>query len=139
MKNNIIEIIYLVVIILLSCSGKPESTKAAVQLSGSVVADSGSMITFIELGSVNCIPCKMMQPVMAAIENKYGEQIEIIFYDVWQDDQRQYAVQYGIRLIPTQVFLNRDGKEVLRHEGFFPEQEIYKFLQSRGLIPHTKK
>ncbi|MFA6542260.1 MAG: hypothetical protein WCT99_11740 [Bacteroidota bacterium] len=25
-------------------------------------------ITFIELGSVNCIPCKKMQPVMKAIE-----------------------------------------------------------------------
>ena len=25
-------------------------------------------VTFIELGSVNCIPCKQMQPVMKAIE-----------------------------------------------------------------------
>jgi thioredoxin 1 len=139
MKKNIIEIIYLVVIILLSCSSKPESTKSVVQISGSVVADSSPMITFIELGSVNCIPCKMMQPVMTAIEKKYSEQIKIIFYDVWKDDQQQYAVQYGIRLIPTQVFLDSAGKEIMRHEGFFPELEIEKFLQSRGLIPRTKK
>jgi thiol-disulfide isomerase/thioredoxin len=29
-------------------------------------------VTFIELGSVNCIPCKQMQPVMKSIEEKYG-------------------------------------------------------------------
>ncbi len=138
MKQDMVVLIYLMAFILLSCSSKPENTKDAAQTSGSVVADSSSLITFIELGSVNCIPCKMMQPVMAAIEKKYGEQIKIIFYDVWKDEQRQYAVQYGIRLIPTQVFLDSDGKEIMRHEGFFPEQEIDKFLKSQGLIPRTK-
>lgn len=88
-------------------------------------------ITFIELGSVTCIPCKQMQPVMKSIENKYGEQIKIIFYDVWKDNKP--AKQYSIRLIPTQVFLDENGKEILRHEGFFPEEEIDKFLQSQGL------
>ena len=32
-------------------------------------------ITFVELGSTTCIPCKQMQPVMAAIEKKYGAQV----------------------------------------------------------------
>ena len=31
----------------------------------------GPKVTFVELGSVNCIPCKQMQPVMKAIEEKY--------------------------------------------------------------------
>jgi thioredoxin 1 len=92
-------------------------------------------ITFVELGSVNCIPCKKMQPVMKSIEEKYGEQINIIFYDVWKPEQKQYAYQYRIRLIPTQVFLDEKGKEIMRHEGFFPESEIDKFLISQGLIP----
>jgi thiol-disulfide isomerase/thioredoxin len=38
-------------------------------------------VTFVELGSVNCIPCKQMQPVMKAIEKKYGEQVKVIFYN----------------------------------------------------------
>ena len=41
------------------------------------------IVTFIELGSVNCIPCKMMQPVMKNVEKKYGSQVKVIFYDVW--------------------------------------------------------
>ena len=90
-------------------------------------------VTFVELGSVNCIPCKQMQPVMKAIEKKYGSQIKVIFYDVWKEDQKKYAGQYNIQLIPTQVFLDENGKEIARHQGFYAEEEIDKFLQSKGL------
>ncbi|HEX3074106.1 MAG TPA: thioredoxin family protein [Ignavibacteriales bacterium] len=90
-------------------------------------------ITFVELGSVNCIPCKKMQPVMKAVEKKYGPQIKVIFYDVWQKDQSKYADEYKIRLIPTQVFLDENGKEIGRHEGFYAEEDMDKFLQSKGL------
>lgn len=93
-------------------------------------------VTFVELGSVNCIPCKQMQPVMKAIEEKYGDQIKVIFYDVWKDDQKKYSKQYGIKLIPTQIFLDAEGKEFHRHEGFYPEVEIDKILQGRGLKPN---
>lgn len=96
-------------------------------------------VTFVELGSVNCIPCKQMQPVMKAIEEKYGEQIKVIFYDVWKAEQKKYAQQYGIKLIPTQVFLDENGKEFHRHEGFYPEAEIDKILQGKGLKPNNKK
>jgi thioredoxin 1 len=90
-------------------------------------------VTFIELGSVNCIPCKQMQPVMKAIEQKYAGQVKVIFYDVWTKEQKPFAEKYGIKLIPTQVFLDENGKEFHRHEGFYPETEIDKILQGKGL------
>ena len=98
-----------------------------------------SKVTFIELGSVNCIPCKQMQPVMKAIETKYGEQVKVVFYDVWTKEQKPYAEKYGIKLIPTQVFLDEKGKEFFRHEGFYPEKEIDKLLQGKGINPINKK
>ncbi len=91
------------------------------------------VVTFVELGSVKCIPCRKMQPVMKAIERKYGNQVSVVFHDVWTDAGRPAAEKYGIRLIPTQVFLDAKGKEFFRHEGFFPEEEIHKLLQKRGL------
>jgi len=90
-------------------------------------------IIFVELGSVRCIPCRQMQPVMKAIEQKYGSQVKVVFHDVWTDGGREYAETYEIRLIPTQVFLDAKGKEFFRHEGFYPEEEIHKLLQKRGL------
>ena len=61
-------------------------------------------VTFIELGSVRCIPCQQMQPILKSVEEKYGKQVKVIFYDVWTDDGKQYAKKYNINLIPTQIF-----------------------------------
>lgn len=95
-------------------------------------------ITFVELGSVNCIPCRKMQPIMKSIEEKYGGQVKVVFYDVWKPDQRHYAHIYGIQLIPTQIFLDEDENEIMRHEGFFPEEEIDAFLRAQGLSIITR-
>lgn len=90
-------------------------------------------VTFIELGSVRCIPCQMMQPIMKSVEEKYGDQVKVVFYDVWTPEGRPFADQYDIQVIPTQVFLDKDGKEFFRHEGYFPEEELLKVLQSQGV------
>jgi thioredoxin 1 len=111
----------------------PKKKKTAAVVKDTNVVIPKPFITFIELGSVNCIPCKAMQKVMKAIEEKYGDQIKIIFYDVWTQEQAPYAQKYNIRLIPTQVFLDAKGNELMRHEGFFPEKDIDVFLQSKGL------
>ncbi len=96
-----------------------------------------AQITFVELGSVNCIPCKAMQPVMKSIEEEFGDQIKVIFYDVWQAEQKKYAQEYKIRVIPTQVFLDKNGVEFHRHEGFYAREDIAKLLVEKGLKPKT--
>jgi thioredoxin 1 len=88
------------------------------------------LVTFIELGSVNCIPCKMMQPVMKEVEAVYGDKIEVIFYDVWKPENKAMSTKYKVRVIPTQVFLDKDGKEFSRHEGFYPKDEMIKMLDT---------
>jgi thioredoxin 1 len=90
-------------------------------------------VTFIELGSVNCIPCKMMKPVMETIEKEYGDQVQVVFHDIWTAEGQPYAKQFLIRSIPTQVFLDKDGKEYYRHEGFFPQEELVKILKLQGV------
>lgn len=90
-------------------------------------------VTFIELGSVRCIPCKKMQPIMQQIEQEYAGQVKVVFYDVWTQEGRPYAYKYKIRLIPTQVFLDKEGNEFFRHEGFFPKEELVKILKQKGV------
>ena len=91
------------------------------------------IVTFIELGSNSCVPCKKMQPIMKSLEKKYGEQLKVVFYDVWKKEHKDKSQKYGIKLIPTQVFLDENGKEFKRHEGYYPENEIDKLLQAKGL------
>jgi thioredoxin 1 len=118
-------------------SKKMTMPQASTPNGDTLAASPKPFVTFVELGSVNCVPCKAMQPVMKSVEAKYGAQIKVVFYDVWKKEQAHYAQQYKIRLIPTQVFLDETGTELMRHEGFFPEKEIDAFLQSKGLKPKT--
>ena len=90
-------------------------------------------VTFIELGSVRCVPCKQMQPIMKSIQEKYASQVKVIFYDVWTEPGKPMADKYNVRAIPTQVFLDATGKEFFRHEGFFPEEELVKVLKTKGV------
>jgi len=90
-------------------------------------------VTFIELGSVRCIPCQKMQPVMKSVEKKYGKQVKVVFHDVWTTEGKPVAAQYGIESIPTQVFLDENGKEFSRHVGYFPEEELVKVLKQKGV------
>jgi thioredoxin 1 len=95
--------------------------------------DSIYSVTFIELGSVRCIPCQQMQPVMKSVKEKYGKQVKVLFYDVWTSAGEPYADKYGVNAIPTQVFLDEAGKEYFRHVGFFPEAELVKILNQKGV------
>ncbi len=90
-------------------------------------------VTFIELGSVRCIPCQQMQPIMKSVEEKYATQVKVVFHDVWTEAGAPYAQKYGIEAIPTQVFLDENGQEYFRHVGFFPEEELVKVLQQKGV------
>lgn len=124
-------LIILITVLTASCS---ESKKTAADNKSSIVQNTSDYkVTFIELGSVNCVPCRMMQPVMDNVREKYGDQVNVVFYDVWTEKDKHYAHEYGIRAIPTQVFLDSSGKEYFRHEGFFPEEELVKVLREMGV------
>lgn len=100
----------------------------------SIVVDTANYkVTFIELGSVKCIPCKEMQPVLQSIEKKYGGQVKIIFHDVWTPEGKKAAKQFVFDVIPTQIFLDKSGKEYFRHEGFLPEKDLVKILKMKGV------
>lgn len=92
-------------------------------------------VTFIEFGSVSCIPCRQMQIVMKSVEAKYSKDVKVIFYDVWTDEGKPFGIKYGISAIPTQLFFDENGKQYFRHEGFFPEAELVKVLQQKGIKP----
>ncbi len=70
---------------------------------------------------------------MKEVEKEYKNQVKVIFHDVWTDDGQPYAVKYRIQVIPTQVFLDKNGKEYFRHEGFFPKEQLVEVLKKQGV------
>ena len=89
------------------------------------------MVTMIDLGAKKCIPCKMMAPILEKLEKQYAGKAAVVFLDVWEDPAP--AKRFSIRVIPTQIFFDKKGKEVYRHEGFLSEEEIVSRFRGMGV------
>jgi len=111
-------------------SGKKAETKTADKAKANSAA---VLVTFVEIGAASCIPCKMMQPIMKEVAQEYKGQVKVVFHDVWTPQGKIDGMKYNIRVIPTQVFLDKNGKEYYRHEGYFPKEELVKVLKMQGV------
>ncbi|HUU29879.1 MAG TPA: thioredoxin family protein [archaeon] len=86
----------------------------------------------VDLGADKCIPCKMMAPILEELKEEYKGRLKVTFIDVWKDPAP--GRQYGIRAIPTQIFLDPAGKELFRHEGFYSKDDILRKWRELGFI-----
>ena len=106
-------------------------------ISGNVRADEfknlpvKGTVTMVDLGAKKCIPCKMMAPIMEKMEKAYKGKAVIAFIDVWEHHEQ--AQRFRIRAIPTQIFFDKDAKEVYRHVGFLAEKDIVAQLEKMGV------
>ncbi len=85
----------------------------------------------VDLGKGTCIPCKKMKPILEELTVEYQDRAIVRVIDLRYEPQA--ANQYKIRLIPTQIFYDVDGREVYRHEGFMDKQSIKMKFAEMGV------
>ena len=132
-KKKYIYIIIFLVLLAIVFGFKKVSNNTETSLTQENVTTEEIKVTFVELGSVGCIPCDKMQPIMKEIEEEYKGQVKVVFHDVKTPEGEPYKKKYNIRAIPTQVFLDKDGNEYFRHLGFFAKDELIKILEMQGV------
>ncbi|XHR29500.1 MAG: thioredoxin family protein [Chthoniobacteraceae bacterium] len=91
----------------------------------------------VDLGAGRCIPCKMMAPILENLKKEYAGRMQVDFIDVWQNPDA--GKKYGIKMIPTQIFYDANGKELFRHEGFIAKEDILKKWKQLGVTFGEKK
>ncbi len=89
------------------------------------------LVTMVDLGAHSCIPCKMMAPIITELQKEYAGRASIIFIDVWE--HREQAKRFGISGIPTQIFYDKEGREVGRHVGFLDKNSIVNAFEKLGV------
>jgi thiol-disulfide isomerase/thioredoxin len=94
-------------------------------------ARSSGKPSLVDFGSVGCRPCDMLAPILETLKNKYAGKVNVLFVHVGQE--QILAARYGVRTIPIQFFFDKDGKEVFRHVGFWPQAQIEKKLAEIGV------
>jgi thiol-disulfide isomerase/thioredoxin len=85
----------------------------------------------LELGGQGCPGCEAMMPILAEVDKKYSKQFTIAYHDVWKDPS--IGEKYGLSIIPTQIFIDKDGKELFRHEGVLSKAEILAKWKELGI------
>lgn len=84
----------------------------------------------VDLGARTCVQCRKMAPILEGLAAEYRGRAGVLFIDVSSDSAA--ADRFRVRMIPTQIFFNAQGKEVKRHIGFMDKAALVKELQAAG-------
>lgn len=87
--------------------------------------------TFLEFGSVGCHSCRQMEDVMETVKQEYGSRVNVVFINISLKKNRDFVDYFGIATIPTQVLLDKNGKEFFRHSGFLSAEDLSKHFVER--------
>lgn len=94
-------------------------------------AKSKGLPKLVDIGGENCIPCKMMLPVLDGLKTDYKGKLEVVV--ISKDKDPGALKRYRTSTIPTQVLYDADGKEIARHFGFWAKDEILAAFEKHGI------
>lgn len=110
---------------------RPATQPTVQQQLDAITGGKSTKPAMVEFGADWCPPCKKMKPIVQDLEKQYGDKVDIVYVDV--DKYPDLAGKYNISAIPVQIFYNKQGKQVERHEGFYPRNEIVSQFQQMGI------
>jgi thioredoxin 1 len=87
--------------------------------------------SIIEFGGPTCIPCKQMQPILAELQQRFGDRARV--RNVYITEHPKTAREYKVMAMPTQIVFDASGKEVTRHIGFWDKDAFLEALSKAGL------
>ena len=132
-RIGVVAILILLIGVALAIKGNSRAGTGPGQKGSPAAASPASLPRLVDLGAGKCIPCKMMAPILAELKKEYAGvgRLEVVFIDVWEN--KDAFGQYGVQIIPTQIFFDASGKELFRHEGFFSKDEILAKWREYGI------
>ncbi len=90
-------------------------------------AEGATVPVVIDFWSEHCGPCKMLAPVLDEVAGEVGETAKVTKVDVM--DQRDIAMKFGIRAVPTLIFM-KDGEIKETKTGIMTKDALIEKLQS---------
>lgn len=76
---------------------------------------------FLEVGAESCRSCQVMSDMLYKVTQQHPA-YNIHFINVKKE--REVAYELNVRMIPTQIIYDKDGKEVYRHIGVLSNSEL---------------
>ncbi len=74
-----------------------------------------------------CGPCKMLSPIIDELSKEYNDLVD--FYKIDTEDQQELAAMFGIRSIPSLLFIPTDGSEPQMAQGALPKAQLKEIIE----------
>ena len=87
--------------------------------------------TLVEFGMDTCASCKAMHQVLDEMRAAHAGHLRVLSVNVVQ--QPEATAQWRVMVIPTQVLLDGERREVYRHVGFLAAQAIRERFAAQGM------
>ena len=105
-------------------------------------ADKKIKVLIIEFGCMKVAKTspvsKKMQIVLLQVEKEYKGDLKIVIYETSNTKEGELSRKYKVKMLPTQIFFNKEGEEFYRCEGFISKENIIKILKEKGKIGEEK-
>jgi len=82
----------------------------------------------IDFGADSCIPCKEMAPILKELNAELQGKAIIRFVDVWK--YQSLAEGYPISVIPTQIFIDSNGKPYKPEDPEAQQMKLYSLRET---------
>ena len=131
MKNSIIKTVLASLLLLSFSTLYADKTLEATPYSEIKPQVGNSKPMMIEFGAESCRSCVVMGKLLYKIKQEQPNS-NIHFVNIYDD--KQAAKEYKIIMMPTQVYLDGNGKEIDRHVGKMTEDKLYVKLIDMNII-----
>lgn len=84
----------------------------------------------VELGSDSCASCIAMQQVLAELRAHHPDRLEVVSINLMRHPEQTRV--WRVKFIPTQVFLDGQGRELYRHVGYLPRPAVEERFAALG-------
>lgn len=95
----------------------------------------GQLPVLIDFYADWCGPCKMVAPILEELSKEYEGRLTI--YKVDTEVEQELASVFGIRSIPTFLFIPVDGDPVMQ-PGALPKKAFQQIIEERLLKQKTE-
>ena len=114
-----------------SSSLRREVSEAAVASEIEGVENPQHLPVLLEFSLDICIPCRRMKPILEQVTKEYQGMLLVKILEI--EDYPYLVRQFDIRVVPTQIFLDSQGKVFRRHEGFLDRGSLDGVLNQMGV------
>ncbi|MBS1760316.1 MAG: thioredoxin [Bacteroidetes bacterium] len=90
----------------------------------------GTVPAIIDFYADWCGPCKMVAPVLEELANEYEE--KLVIYKVDTEKELELSSVFGIRSIPTLLFIPVDGDPMME-AGAYPKHVLKQIIDEQLL------